>query len=74
MDEQRFGVVEPPKDLKLRKDETIEWVVTYKLSDYYGDKSFLIHANTSEAAERGVKKLFAGARVTKVEYYGTYQY
>lgn len=72
--ETTYGVLEAPKDLVLGKDETIEWVVTYKGQNDFRENTFLIHAETSERASEGVEKMFPGSRILKVEYYGTYQY
>jgi hypothetical protein len=74
-DNYTFGVIEAPKDLVLRKDETIEWFVTRTdPKSHTGKNSFIIHANTSERASKEVERLFPGTKILKVEYYGTYQY
>ncbi len=72
-------VVDRPKDLILRKDETCEWCITFEKGRYpyiMKDDIFIIHADTAERAESGFKKMkeFKGCKVMKVEYIGTYQY
>jgi hypothetical protein len=77
METKRFGVIEAPEGLVLRKGETIEWVITYReIGQSLGidSKTHIAHADTSEAAIKGWIKDNPSTRIERVEYYGTYQY
>jgi hypothetical protein len=75
MKTETFGVIDAPEAMVLREGETIEWIVTYSDESHFTKRNtFLIHANTSDKASEGVKEMFPGCRILKVEYYGTYQY